>query len=490
MKKYLFLLLIVFMFPIRVFAEDLQREGVYYFFTYPNGLEVVSENYQDTVEEEEILLYSGATDSDGEVVLEGWNREGEIRIVEKVPNGYSVESKEITVDLSSEDSVEFINSKEIINPKTGRSILLIVEVLLVLFGFYLLISRRKKVKFLLLFIISFVLLLTSVNAEQDDFVIIVKDKNGDRLSNVEVEVYAKAASVEAHPAIKINVNGGYFLDGEDEMYMRLPYDDCYVEDMLDFNYEEYIDSYINYSTAYNPGSILSSSTFPDYLNHGEEYDLYWTSPKNPEDLSSIDFNGGNLLFRGKTLTNVTTYTDNSNIIDYHLVPRVRNHSLYLIGYDVESSCGLYNQYGIVNDSQEFYDMVGDSWYLCWNKQPDGIYVNDSLFVGNQDSCFIQSSMYLDYGLQFYDVSYMKRVIFYDFSFPNDISLSMLEIWGKDPQLISSLKIVENGEVIFSLNENDLTFDQNNSVHTFSNSTLANRLINYFSSLNSICQFLR
>ena len=127
MKKYsIFVLLFIFFLPFNVFA--LPREGVYYFFTYPNGLEVVSENYEDTVDEKEILLYSGTSDSNGEVVLEGWDNQGTIRIVEKVPNGYSTESKEITVDLSKQSSAEFVNTKGMINPKTGKSIILIIEV--------------------------------------------------------------------------------------------------------------------------------------------------------------------------------------------------------------------------------------------------------------------------------------------------------------------------------------------------------------------------
>ena len=76
-----------------------------YFMRYPNGLEIGTEDQNVANNAEEILLYEGTTNSSGEIILEGWKREGQLRIVEDVPNGYTTNIREINVDLSQNSTI-------------------------------------------------------------------------------------------------------------------------------------------------------------------------------------------------------------------------------------------------------------------------------------------------------------------------------------------------------------------------------------------------
>ena len=94
--KFFLLFLVLSIVPI-VHAEELPREGVTYFLTYPDGREEITESYDEATNSEELLLYEGPTNGRGEVVLENWSNVGQLRIIQIVPDGYSSNETEIIV---------------------------------------------------------------------------------------------------------------------------------------------------------------------------------------------------------------------------------------------------------------------------------------------------------------------------------------------------------------------------------------------------------
>ena len=84
MKKYLsiLILLVITIFSVNVYAEEIPQSGVRYVITSANG--EVSKTFDYSAakisSEKEELVYSGKTDSNGEVSLEGWNKDAEIRV--------------------------------------------------------------------------------------------------------------------------------------------------------------------------------------------------------------------------------------------------------------------------------------------------------------------------------------------------------------------------------------------------------------------------
>ena len=219
MKKKIILLLLTFLLiPKFTFAEELPREGVHYFMDFPNNEEVVTKNYDETGER---LIYSGKTNENGEVVLEDWNEEGELRIVQVVPNGYKTEHKELIVDLKNKKA-SFVDYREanLINPSTGQSILLILITIIVIASLiHTIITKDKKVLIPLLLLLIIPSL--KVFANDNGFIISVRDKKGNPLKDVEIEVYAKPKNIEASPAIEIYANGGKFLNGEEVAYLKI-----------------------------------------------------------------------------------------------------------------------------------------------------------------------------------------------------------------------------------------------------------------------------
>ena len=90
-KKILLILLTLLLVPKLIYAEELPREGVHYFMDFPNNEEIVTKDYNETGER---LIYTGKTNDNGEIVLTDWNEYGQLRIVQKVPSGYSTDQKD------------------------------------------------------------------------------------------------------------------------------------------------------------------------------------------------------------------------------------------------------------------------------------------------------------------------------------------------------------------------------------------------------------
>ena len=79
-KKILFFFIALFLSITTVMAAELPDDSFAYFMTYPNGLEIGTGSYEEAISNEERLIYTGYTDSNGQITLEGWESEGEIRI--------------------------------------------------------------------------------------------------------------------------------------------------------------------------------------------------------------------------------------------------------------------------------------------------------------------------------------------------------------------------------------------------------------------------
>lgn len=92
-----------------------------YTLTYPDGSVVTTTDKAEAeqLEGEWKLLYSGETDADGNIVLEGWAESGEIKVVEtEVPEGYTAETTETITDLAN-GSVTIVNTK-VTEPDPGK----------------------------------------------------------------------------------------------------------------------------------------------------------------------------------------------------------------------------------------------------------------------------------------------------------------------------------------------------------------------------------
>ena len=88
--------------------------GETYTLTYPDGSVVttIDKAEAERLQDEWKLLYTGETDSDGNIVLAGWAESGQIRIVEtEVPEGYTADATETMADLK-DGSVTIVNRKD------------------------------------------------------------------------------------------------------------------------------------------------------------------------------------------------------------------------------------------------------------------------------------------------------------------------------------------------------------------------------------------
>ena len=241
MKKYLkvlFVFILGIMFIPMVHAQNLPQKGVTYFLSYPHGEEYATVNYNEAANPTERLIYSGVTDQNGNIQLCDWAREGNIRIVQHVPDGYTTNEREIKLDLSKTSSATFTNYKGIVNPTTGRTLLFVVVIVGVIA--ITVVSRKNKKTIsnnIVLPVIAGALLFTSVKAITCPC-ITVKDGQGKPLVGVQVDIYATPIEVDAAPAIKFDANGGTFFDGTTEMYVRIPSSPCTFDEFRDFISDE------------------------------------------------------------------------------------------------------------------------------------------------------------------------------------------------------------------------------------------------------------
>ena len=398
MKKYcsivcLFIIAIVCL-PKLVLAEE--TDNVYYFLTYPNGEEVVTTNHDEVEPPKEKLIYTGVTDENGEVVLEGLSDEGELRIIQKVPDNYSAERREITLDLSqSNKNVEFVNFRQNTpthNPETGQSLLFVVILAMVLLvAFKTFKNDSKKALFLLPIVLG--VLAFKVYAGNNRVVITVRDKDGKKLSGVQVEVYALPSNIQAAPAVKFDANGGFFLDGTDVMIVKIPegcLESCNFSQFLQ-NLDSTERSYVSeniigaYRDGYRAQSEHEGLEYPDQFVNGTEVKIKWEENDSAK-LVTVDGNGGYYDFHGKKkLSSITGYDYAAYAIAYHF----EKENQYSVGADEKSDCSNYNSNGISVHTGGWSTDV-NTVYACWNSRPDGIYVNGKLFLGNIDTCYQQS----------------------------------------------------------------------------------------------------
>ena len=237
------------------------------------------------------------------------------------------------------------------------------------------------------------------------FPITVEDGKGDALPGVQIDVYATPV-IDAQSAVKFDANGGNFFDGSTEMYFRIPYNGCTFNEFinsLDSTTNHYLNE--NIDKAYRSGYSRGFPIAPDNLTNGMVLPVIWSENVN-DFLLRLDGNGGVYDYYGESLKSLVFANDSDY---YSYVNNFVNTGSYFIGLDDTPTCSRYSSNGL--DVQHYrriqyrqageYDQVV---YMCWNKKPDGIYVNGTLLRGNTDSCFEESSLEIA-GSSYYFWSY-------------------------------------------------------------------------------------
>ena len=510
MKKIfliIFVMLLGFMFMPIVNAEEIPTEGVTYFLQYPDGSEDVKEDYDEAIAaaEEEKLIFTGQTDNNGQVVLEDIASEGTLRVVQEVPNGYSTDEREIIINLQEEKKVEFRNTHGLINPKTGFSILKILLVLVVVITCTILTKKKKKALLVipLLLVAGFV----SVKAEDDNLVIDVKDNLGRAQSGVTVKVYAKPI-IDAAPAIKFDANGGTFVDGSSVLYLRIPYNNCSFSNAIAELPVEYIMFLLAFKDGYKIADDFNEE--PSQVQNGDEITIRWETVENPDSLIIIHGNGGVYKYKGKSITQVKAYEESeATLVVFGTIYAFKNGTKKLADIALDSACE--NRLSTLSDSSQIYNNDSIEMFACWDLKPDGIYINDAIFLGKADNCYANYvsgnySMYnnsINLNLEnVYDNNNYIAMYEAHFQFKNInsnyMTFSALNVTSgsiRNPNNISEpirkIEIVEDGQTIFSASGNDiaevehLTANPEEIVdkeYYIANETKQNQLIQIFSEL--------
>ena len=489
-----------------VHAAELPKTGVTYFMTYPNGEVEVTEDYNVAINPPEKLLYTYETNVDGEVPLCDLREEGTLRIVQHVPTGYTTNQREITIDLSNTNgNVSFVDYKGG-NPTTGRSILVILGVIAVV-GATIIVSRKNKKALVIVPAILLVFVAYKAYA-QECLCVHIKDGSGNPLSYVTVDVYGTPV-VTAAPAIKLDANGGHFMNGKEIIYMALPSAECTIEELWDSLTNEEADYYLdNIEGAYRDGYYPEELIYPDEpLRNGSIARMDW-SEDNDAGLQRIVGNGGTFNFHGEQLDELVLYDDE---YPYDYMMQFVNGDNYYIGYDDNQYCSNYTSGGTWNGPtaarrQETYTYT---YYLCWNAKPDGVYVNGILFRGNQDDCYDESDPYIgsDFiGLYNYDPM-REYYIGFGVEESNDISIyydyyeygvvsdahaggdtiareAISGPSGPNSRQINTIEIINNGQTVLSLTSNDL--EKSDGLYYVANSTKQGTLYNFVSSTLTSC----
>lgn len=155
------------------------------------------------------------------VIVENLPTNSRLKIIEDISSNYTTNAREIDLDMSKGNTVTFTNYKGIVNPATGQTLIRFIAVLLICFSVtVLLIIQRKKALQAILIILS-VVLISQVKAVESNLVINVKDNKGNKMSGVDVKVYAKPLNIEASPAVKFSSGEGTFFDGSKVTYHYL-----------------------------------------------------------------------------------------------------------------------------------------------------------------------------------------------------------------------------------------------------------------------------
>ena len=305
--------------------------------------------------------------------------------------------------------------------------------------------------------------LVNVKADSDDLVIDVKDNLGRGQSGVTVKVYAKP-TIDAAPAIKFDANGGHFFDGKILIYAKIPYNGCTENEMWEYFYaqsEEY-GGYIDDNTyyAYHDSYYPIYDLFPETISNGYTYRIEWDTNYNGP-IYAYDFNGGYLDFHGERVYEISGYPE-KGFPSYIRNQMPVKDNYYLIGFDDNSSCTNYNEYGFQTGGPGItYDYMPDKQFACWHDNPDGIYVNDIIFPGNKATCYTQS-IYINRSIIFRhsgDYTFYPNLYLEDDDpeFPEESLYSYMDN-GYIP--ITSLKIVDNGQEIVSISSSELELVSN------------------------------
>ena len=470
-------LILLFVLSIFLVTNVKAEEGVHYFLTYPNGDEVVVDTYDETNNPQERLIYVGTTNSSGEVTLNGWS-EAQLRIVQRVPSGYTTDQVEYRVNLTNGGTVSFVDYRQT-NPKTGQTILFLLVLIAVLLATFLLVKKGNEKTILGIIAVLALIMIYQVKAV-DNFTITVSDKEGNRLANVEIEIYAKPIHVEAAPAIKFSANGGHFFDGKTEMYARIPSNGCTPDEFWNSLETEEAD-YLDYNLwgVYRENYYSTDIDMPETLKDGDVVNVLWEE-NNEATLVTLDGNGGIYDFYGTKLDKVFIYRYAN--MDYY-VQQFQNNDFYVIGADDNKSCSHYGANGIRNETGGTRNNP-NTYYVCWNSKPDGIYVNDLLFIGNSEKC---------YGSQLSGTwpngAVLKKdnqEIYLKYESENNTSISKIvsNFSNITAKPIQKFEIYENGQIILSLSSSDIELDEESELYHIIDSNKRDIFVQYMTTLKS------
>ena len=113
MKKIIIGIILMMVLIIPTYAEEYPKNTMFK-LTYPDGSTYETEDYSkiEGLLDEWKKLYSDVTNENGEIKLNGWQEEGNIKIVEvKVPEGYEVDNTETITNLKNKE-ITIINKKK------------------------------------------------------------------------------------------------------------------------------------------------------------------------------------------------------------------------------------------------------------------------------------------------------------------------------------------------------------------------------------------
>lgn len=362
-------------------------------------------------------------------------------------------NKEIKIDLAQSSTTGFINYKGFINPNTGKTILYILALLAVLVLMFLTIKRRalllegsrqktkidsvekrekknnKKKISILVFTALGLLALTNTKANTKIFIITTKDNHGNKMANVEVKIYAKPILVEKSPYIVFDANGGEFLDGTTKMYFKLPNNICTAKEFYNSLTEDeniYLnenrhgatregyyqafgdhfdevkdiaasDIFVNQFTQASNNGALKRETSNDSVvqaneetfESGQVIYVEWEKNDNAH-VVTVNGNGAYRLAGNKKLYSYKMYKN--ELFDFGPIfyNKDGTNGIY-VGFDDNRNCSNI-PYGVrKNTALLEMSSSSDTYFACWNKKPDGIYMNDNLLsIGSKDNCFMDS----------------------------------------------------------------------------------------------------
>ena len=180
----------------------------------------------------------------------------------------------------------------------------------------------------------------------------------------------------------------------------------------------------------------------------------------------------------------------------------------------------YNEFGLsdnwITEKQDAQFRVVGTAYVCWNNKPDGIYVNDVLFLGNTNTCYRESYFNPQDGDNFYlyslngDEIYLGDISTDDIFFgelgrkgnsgyvplipreyeaitkiKKEFAAEEAIHSGREYEGISKIEIIKNGRTVVVLNSSD--FEEENGSFYVGNDEKREVLLDYLAELfNNEC----